>query len=69
MDGVNAFILLGTRSKRRDKKHEKKSIHKCLSLDFTETMIGVQAIVLGTSSKRRDKRHETSTYLYINVYL
>ena len=39
------------------------SIHKCLSLDFTETMDGVHAIVvLGPQSKRRDKRHETIIY-------
>ena len=39
------------------------SIHKCLSLDFNETMDGVHAIVvLGPQSKRRDKSHETIIY-------
>ena len=49
------------------------SIHKCLSLDFNETMDGVHAIVeRGPQSKRRDKKHEKNIfkiYLYINVYL
>ena len=39
------------------------SIHKCLSLDFTETIDGVHAtVVLGPQSKRRDKSYETIIY-------
>ena len=54
-------LVLSLRVETRDMKHV--SIHKCLSLYFTETMGGVHTIVvLGPQSKRRDKRHETSIY-------
>ena len=54
MDGVHvhAIVLLGPQSKRRDMRPV--STHKCLSLDFSETMDGVHAIVvLGPQFKRR----------------
>ena len=49
MNGVHAIVVDCTQSKRRDKRHEKISIHKCLSVDFSETMdCGNAIVVLGT---------------------
>ena len=64
------YLVLSLSVETRDMRQV--SIHKCLSLDFTETMDGVHAIgVLGPQSKRRDKRHETSIYtlMFISRFL